>query len=99
MRVSGRMTLRNGPMFGTILGQWDSETGLKLSQTGMNGYKGNCLFLKGFYGGQGRNRTTDTRIFRLLSDFRAEPGKSRLSLPQQRLTSRNHRLTSGCQVI
>ena len=63
MRVSGRMTLRNGPMFGTILGQWDSETGLKLSQTGMNGYKGNCLFLKGFYGGQGRNRTTDTRIF------------------------------------
>jgi hypothetical protein len=29
----------------------------------MNGYKGNCLNLKGFSGGQGRNRTTDTRIF------------------------------------
>ena len=29
----------------------------------MNGYKDNCLILKGFSGGQGRNRTTDTRIF------------------------------------
>ena len=29
----------------------------------MNGYKDKCLILKGLSGGQGRNRTTDTRIF------------------------------------
>ena len=51
------------PPLGTNLGHWDSETGLKSSHITMNGYKGNCLSLKGFSGGQGRNRTTDTRIF------------------------------------
>ncbi len=56
---------------GIILGQWDSKTARLLSHPVMNGYKGNCLILKGLYGGQGRSRTTDTRIFsppyRLLS--------------------------------
>ena len=45
------------------MGQWDNKTGLKLSHTVMNGYNDNCLILQGFSGGQGRNRTTDTRIF------------------------------------
>jgi hypothetical protein len=48
---------------GTNLGHWDSKTGLKLSPITMNSYKGNYLILLVISGGQGRNRTTDTRIF------------------------------------
>ena len=45
------------------MAQWDSVFDLKLSQIAMNGNYYNCLFLKGIYGGRGRNRTNDTRIF------------------------------------